>query len=293
MFPPPAPSEAHPKGHPKGVNASEDEDASGGSLKGAAALFFPSLPDDVLARVFRTVANPKDLAALTCVCRDWRRAVPMSGAWRMLCDESGRAPRRPRKPWMDLYLDEQRRRRAQLENDHELLMLRVTMDPRRGKGNEDVGAMRRDRPRRLRRLLHALGPGLDVNHRSVTYSGRTLLHVAARLGSVGCARELLTTPWRADPNVSDVEGWTPLMEAAFRGNEAMAIELLAHGARDDAFVGSRDMGKGRIMGPLSASEWADTRGNHRLKRMITGEESAGRATGSHPLIRVNATPFSI
>jgi len=34
-----------------------------------------------------------------------------------------------------------------VDGDHELLMLRATMDPRKAKGNEDVGAMRRDRPR--------------------------------------------------------------------------------------------------------------------------------------------------
>jgi hypothetical protein len=88
-----------------------------------------------------------------------------------------------------------RRRQKQLDNDHELLILRLTMDPRKGKGNEDVGAMRRDLPRRLRRMLAALGAELDVDYRSVTYGRRTMLGVAARLGSLGCAKELLSQPW--------------------------------------------------------------------------------------------------
>ena len=40
------------------------------------------------------------------------------------------------------------------------------------------------------------------------------------------AEELLSDTWRAETNCADVEGWTPLMEAAFRGNEAMAAALL-------------------------------------------------------------------
>lgn len=34
-----------------------------------------------------------------------------------------------------------------------------------------------------------------------------------RLGSLGCAKELLSHPWNAETNSVDVEGWTPLMEA--------------------------------------------------------------------------------
>lgn len=122
------------------------------------ATLLPSLPDDVLARIFRQIGDPKTLAALSCVCKTWRTSLPDSGAWVMLCEEAGRAPRWPRKPWREVCLDNLRRRQRQLEQDHELLVLRLTMDPRKGGGakNGDVGAMRRDRPRRLRKLLAAL-----------------------------------------------------------------------------------------------------------------------------------------
>jgi len=258
----------------------------------AGATMLPSLPDDVLACIFRQIGNPKTLAVLSsCVCKTWRHSLAASGAWSMLCAEAGRTPRRPRKPWRELYLDNLRRRREQVDGDHELLMLRATMDPRKAKGNEDVGAMRRDRPRRLRKMLAALGRELDVNYRSVTYGRRSMLGVAARLGSLGCAKELLRAPWCAATNVADVEGWTPLMEAAFRGNEGMAAALLAAGARDEGFEGSRDFGKGQVVGPHTASAWAEYRGNHRIKSMITGEPST--RTSTQPLVKVNSTPFSI
>jgi len=215
----------------------------------------------------------------------------------MLLESRDRAPRHPRKPWRHLYLDLERKRAADVAYRHELLVLRVTMNPRPGKADEDVGAVRRDRPRRLRKLLERLGDDLRVDHESVTYGRRTLLGVAARLGSVGCARELLSHRWRANPCVRDEEGWTPLMESAFRGNEAMAVALLDAGAAASSRErGTRDVGKGETVGPFTAAEWATYRGNHRVRAFIDERVSRGEASAASVrgrLVRVNATPFSI
>jgi hypothetical protein len=51
-----------------------------------------------------------------------------------------------------------------------------------------------------------------------------------------------------------------MVEAAFRGNEAMAALLLRHGATDAGYEASRYMGKGERAGPHSASAWATARG---------------------------------
>jgi hypothetical protein len=69
------------------------------------------------------------------------------------------------------------------------------------------------------------------------------------------------------------------MEAAFRGNEAMAAALLAHGAKDDGST-KRDLGGGNVVGPYCAREWAAFRGNLRLGRLITyyrGHRAGGDA----------------
>jgi hypothetical protein len=284
-----------------------------------------SLEDDALARVFRLIGDPKSLARLSLVSKRWRDALSTCGAWRMLCLELGRAPRMPRKPWRDIYLDALRRRIEDDRYAHELLMLRVTSKPGRsaeawrlGKRADasGMGAMRLDRPVSLRRALERQ-PRLDVNHRSATYGGRTLLGIAARLGSLLCAKELVNV-FDADVDARDDEGWSPLMEAAFRGNEALACCLLeagatsagVAGARPDAIVlvgvgvtrrgevGNRVAKRDGDGAARDAAEWANARGNERIAEMIErhrrGEPLlAGFLAEGQRLVKTNVTPFSI
>jgi len=298
-----------------------------------SAVDLVSLEDDALARVFRLVGDPKSLARLSLVSRRWRDALATCGAWRMLCLELGRAPRMPRKPWRDIYLDALRRRIEDDRYAHELLMLRITSKPGRsapqarrlrlGKRANDasgMGAMRLDRPVSLRRALEST-PRLDVNHRSATYGGRTLLGIAARLGSPLCAKELVTF-FHADVDARDDEGWSPLMEAAFRGNEALALCLLEAGAKSERVKGARpdadvaavgagvtrrgEVGEAEARNQSAkssgaardAAEWANARGNERIAEMIErhrrGEPLlAGFLAEGQRLVKTNVTPFSI
>ncbi len=295
-----------------------------------SAVDLVSLEDDALARVFRLVGDPKSLARLSLVSRRWRDALATCGAWRMLCLELGRAPRMPRKPWRDIHLDALRRRIEDDRYAHELLMLRVTSKPgrsaeawrlgKRGADASGMGAMRLDRPVSLRRALEST-PRLDVNHRSATYGGRTLLGIAARLGSPLCAKELVTF-FHADVDARDDEGWSPLMEAAFRGNEAIACCLLEAGAKSERVAGARpdaDVlvgvgvtrvarrdgdGQARNQSAKSsgaardAAEWANARGNERIAEMIErhrrGEPLlAGFLAEGQRLVKTNVTPFTI
>ena len=294
-----------------------------------SAVDLVSLEDDALARVFRLVGDPKSLARLSLVSRRWRDALATCGAWRMLCLELGRAPRMPRKPWRDIHLDALRRRIEDDRYAHELLMLRVTSKPGRGAETRrlgtradasasGMGAMRLDRPVSLRRALYST-PRLDVNHRSATYGGRTLLGIAARLGSPLCAKELVKT-FDADVDARDDEGWSPLMEAAFRGNEALACVLLeagatsagVKGARPDAIVRSVGAGVAKNGGRGWESDGADAtttaRGARRRRvgkrageRTDRGDDRAtqamvpsrGASRRGRELVKTNVTPFSI
>ena len=192
----------------------------------------------------RLADDPACLARLSCVSGSWRVALARSGAWRALCHDAGRAPRRPRKPWRDIHLDRLRKRRSDVAWRHEMLFIRVTAQTksRSRSRRHAASAMRVDRPALLREAVDALAlaADFDVNHRSATYGGRGLLAVAARIGAVRVAERLLAMG--AAPDAADDEGWTPLMEAAFRGNERVAAALLARGARDEGFEARRYMG---------------------------------------------------
>lgn len=49
------------------------------------------------------------------------------------------------------------------------------------------------------------------------------------------------------------------------------------------------LGRGQVMGPYLASEWAEYRGNHRLCGMIRHH----RLLNGDRLVKTNVTPFSI
>ena len=101
------------------------------------------------------------------------------------------------------------------------------------------------------------------------------------------------------------------MEAAFRGNETMAIEIMkcadsipgcvranGHGPDGDALRGTRNVGNGEHT--MNAAEWADFRGNYRLARVIRAwEEGRPREKVEYlnddrgPWTKTNVTPWTV
>jgi hypothetical protein len=105
------------------------------------------------------------------------------------------------------------------------------------------------------------------------------------------------------------------MEAAFRGNEGIALALLEHGALNGGFVGARADAiypkqatdttgreiekniaekKLRDATKRDAMEWASVRGNTRLASMIANHrDGMGPFSKIVTLVNTNVTPFSI
>lgn len=292
-----------------------DAPAAAGEESDPSTIQLPSLPDDILARVFSIVereAGPKYLAALSCVCKTWRTALAQSAAWRVLLEQHRRAPRHPRRSWRDLYFAQLRKDAANVAQRHETMLLRLVH------GGKNLGPMRRDSPKGLRRELLALGRDLDVDYAFASVRGRTLLGLCAAMGRLACAKELLRR-WRPRCNVADADGFTPLMEAAFRGNEHMAHEIMlarpdgghdggGGGADDDDDAEARrgrnapldvpdEPFRGRrsvngVASSLSAIQWAAFRGNVRLAGLIEARE-AGAAYDAGPRTRMNVTPWTV
>ena len=226
---------------PRGSDRAESCDESDAS----DPTLLLSLPDEVIARIFAVVERetdgPKYLARLSCVCRSWRHAFATSNAWRVLLEQHRRAPSRPRRGWRDLYFAQLKKELEIRKMRHEHMLIRLLAS--------SGGALRGDSSTGLRREFKSLGPDLDVNHRFASMRGRTLLGICAAMGRLSCAKELLNA-WRRAPtgelhktkhlipqcHLQDTDGFTPLMEAAFRGNETMAIEIMTCAAASPAGI---------------------------------------------------------
>ena len=298
---------------PRGSDRAESCDESDAS----DPTLLLSLPDEVIARIFAVVERetdgPKYLARLSCVCRSWRHAFATSNAWRVLLEQHRRAPSRPRRGWRDLYFAQLKKELEIRKMRHEHMLIRLLAS--------SGGALRGDSSTGLRREMKSLGPDLDVNHRFASMRGRTLLGICAAMGRLSCAKELLNA-WRRAPtdelhktkhlipqcHLQDTDGFTPLMEAAFRGNETMSIEIMncadgfvwakGHGPNGDALRGTRNVGNGEHT--MKAAEWADFRGNYRLARVIRAwEEGRPREKVEYlnddrgPWTKTNVTPWTV
>jgi len=76
-------------------------------------------------------------------------------------------------------------------------------------------------------VLHGLEDGVSANL-TIPIVGTTALMVAAGNGHLETVRILLD--WGADPDATDLSGWTALHAAAYRGDPAILRLLLARGA---------------------------------------------------------------
>ncbi|CAE7776694.1 secG [Symbiodinium sp. CCMP2592] len=87
-----------------------------------------------------------------------------------------------------------------------------------------------DRKECVEALIRIQDPlrGLKLQMQGRNARGRAALHVAARKDLPEIAKLLISNG--ADPDVKDVDGWTPLHHACFNGNSGMVKELLHGGA---------------------------------------------------------------
>ena len=111
-----------------------------------------------------------------------------------------------------------------------------------------------DNPSALRKLLQQFGSHLDVNVQSPIHEANTLLNLAARCGCVKCAKDLLLR-WGARVELGDDGGFTPLINAAWRGDGDMVRLLLSFGAE------TAPAGSSKGSAPLTAHGWAVARGH--------------------------------
>ena len=230
----------------------------------SASALLPALPDDVLAVVFATLPL-QTLLSVVSVCRDWRPLRSRDALWRAVWGQRplAAAPRRPRGPLFALLVraEAQRQRRDAVRHDE---LLRQAY----------AGFCKRDGAAPLRALLSRFAGQLDVNHAHSILEGNTLVNLAARCGALKCVAELHARG--ASLDAADWGGFTPLINAAWRGDERMANWLVDAGAN----VTLRGSSQGR--GPFTAAEWALRRGYEQLHRSLLAVEQLHREPQDTP-----------
>ena len=223
------------------------------------ASLLPALPDDVLCVVAASLPL-ESLLSLVGVCRAWRALRSRDALWRAVWAQRPLAApqRRPRGHLFSLLLraEAQRRRRDAVRHDE---LLRQAY----------AGFCKRDGAAPLRALLSRFAAPLDINHNHSLLEGNTLLNLAARCGALNCVRELHARGAAVD--AADWGGFSALINAAWRGDDAMVRWLLQAGA--DATLRGSSQGRG----PFTAAEWALRRGHGNVHAMLLRHEQRPQA----------------
>lgn len=108
-----------------------------------------------------------------------------------------------------------------------------------------------------------LRKGAPVGSRGYKYNA-SALHAAAFTGSLDTMGVLLR--WKADPNVTDSRGFTPLMKAAMAGHTEAVRMLLNAGAKPDT----------KCKEGKRAIHWAIRGGYQELCSMLMSQQQAGQ-----------------
>lgn len=101
-------------------------------------------------------------------------------------------------------------------------------------------------------------------------ANNTALNFAARCGKANVVQWLVRS-LGADITIADTDGFTPLHNACWRGDEDTVAFLLKQPAVDLAYfqrTGSSLDEHGRLHGPYTPLQWAETRGHSAVARMI-------------------------
>lgn len=122
----------------------------------------------------------------------------------------------------------------------------------------------RDQPRKLERLIHSTFISIgdfNVDYRCPMMESNSLLTLACRYQQNKCVR-LLIDSYRAEVDIADMGGFTPLILAAYQGCFSNVVYLLCRGAD------WRLRGRLRSGPLLTAEHWAAIKGHLEILRYL-------------------------
>ena len=221
-------------------------------------------PDDVVTHCLRYL-EPIEHGKLLCFSNKTRKALMKRDAvWRQLCPGHWTLPRRPRKPWYELYLvqlkDETQRQRKKWDD---LLSQASNI------------LFKADQLQSIEKLVTEAERdyGFDINYSSgIVCERNSLLNLAVIHQRLKVVKWLVEgkSGRKADIETSDRGCFTPLINAAWAGDRPLVRFLLQKGA-DRSKVGTGHYTKPLALpdfSGLTAAGWAEKRGFPDIAKLI-------------------------
>jgi hypothetical protein len=163
-------------------------------------------PDDAVVDVMGYL-DPKEHGKLLCIRKQWRQAlIQREGVWRDLCPKRWTLPRRPRKPWHELYLSNLRRDKESSQKLWDDLLSNLSKILAKGDYVQQVEKLVDEAERSF---------GFHINYSSgVVCERNAILNLAVIQKRHKIARWLVEVK-RADIETFDRGHFTPLLNAAW------------------------------------------------------------------------------
>ena len=226
-------------------------------------LFFApcGAPDDLVVHCL-SFLEPTEYGKLLCINKTYSDALKSRDeVWRLLCPHHWILPRRPRKPWHELYFHRLAIEYRNSQKRWDDLLLKCSNELFKG-----------DHLQKVEKLVSEAEKdfGFTVNYVSpVVCERNSLLNLAV------IYRRHKVVRWLVDQKCADIESYdrghfTALLNAAWAGDRQLVRYLMQRGA-DRSKIGLNHYTKGLahpdFMG-LTAEGWARTRGHDDIAELI-------------------------
>ena len=228
------------------------------------ARFFDAtkgIPDDVVAHCFAYL-DASEHGKLLAIDKGISKSLKdRHGVWKMLCPSHWILPRRPRKPWHELYLTRLRKERDLHQKRWDDLLVKCSS-----------ALFKRDDLQKVEKLIEKAQSdfGFDLNYSSgVVCERNSILNLAVIHGRYKVVRWLVDSK-HAEIETSDRGNFTPLLNAAWSGDRWLVRFFLQRKSNRNA-KGTQHYTQG-IAPPgfegKTAEEWAEHRGHPEVAKLI-------------------------
>ncbi|GKY91708.1 hypothetical protein MPSEU_000142600 [Mayamaea pseudoterrestris] len=220
------------------------------------------VPDDVVAHSIRYL-EPMERRNLLAISRKTNHALcAREDVWRQLCESHWKIPRRPRKPWHEIYFTTLRR-----ETEGSRIKIDALL------ANASAILLKADHVQAIEKLVKEVEKDKTLDF--VNYSSGVVCERNSLLNLAVIHRRHKTVKWLCERKGADIETsdrgqFTPLMNAAWGGDRYLVRYFMHRGA--DRFK----IGRCHYTKPLAAPDfkgfdaagWAEQRGHPEIAKLI-------------------------